>query len=87
MTLGNLRELGVRGLTVHCLNDACRHHTVKVERLSPAGAVTYMDFAAASLSPLRWPSWQRHKLARYDGPFVAATEPLRDGNISGSACS
>jgi hypothetical protein len=28
MTLGNMRELGVRGLAVSCLNHACRHETV-----------------------------------------------------------
>jgi hypothetical protein len=28
MTQGNVRELGVRGLAVHCLNHACRHQTV-----------------------------------------------------------
>jgi hypothetical protein len=28
MTLGNMRELGVRGLAVHCLNHACRHQAV-----------------------------------------------------------
>jgi hypothetical protein len=28
MTLGNMRELGVRGLAVHCLNHACRHEAV-----------------------------------------------------------
>jgi len=28
MTLGNMRELGVRGLAVYCLNPACRHQTV-----------------------------------------------------------
>jgi hypothetical protein len=28
MTLGNMRELGVRGLAVACLNHACRHETV-----------------------------------------------------------
>jgi hypothetical protein len=28
MPLGNMRELGVRGLAVHCLNYACRHQTV-----------------------------------------------------------
>jgi hypothetical protein len=28
MTLGNTRELGVRGLAVSCLNNACRHETV-----------------------------------------------------------
>ena len=25
MTLGNMRELGVRNLIASCLNDACRH--------------------------------------------------------------
>jgi hypothetical protein len=25
LTLGNMRELGVRGLAVYCLNHACRH--------------------------------------------------------------
>ena len=25
MTLGNMRELGVRGLSVHCLNPKCQH--------------------------------------------------------------
>jgi hypothetical protein len=25
MTLGNMRELGVKGLIASCLNDACRH--------------------------------------------------------------
>jgi hypothetical protein len=25
MTLGNMRELGVRHLIAYCLNDACRH--------------------------------------------------------------
>ena len=25
MTLGNMRELGVRNLVASCLNDACRH--------------------------------------------------------------
>jgi len=25
MTLGNMRELGVRNLIAYCLNDACRH--------------------------------------------------------------
>jgi hypothetical protein len=25
MTLGNMREQGVRGLTVYCLNHACQH--------------------------------------------------------------
>jgi hypothetical protein len=25
MTLGNMRELGVRHLTAYCLNNACRH--------------------------------------------------------------
>ena len=25
MTLGNMRDLGVRGLIASCLNDACRH--------------------------------------------------------------
>jgi hypothetical protein len=25
MTLGNMRELGVRNLVACCLNDACRH--------------------------------------------------------------
>ena len=28
MNLGNMREQGVRGLSVTCLNHACRHHTV-----------------------------------------------------------
>jgi hypothetical protein len=28
MTLGNMRELGVRGLAVYCLNHACRHQTI-----------------------------------------------------------
>ena len=28
MTLGNMREQGVRGLAVYCLNHSCRHHTV-----------------------------------------------------------
>jgi hypothetical protein len=28
MTLGNVRELGVRGLAVSCLNHACRHEAV-----------------------------------------------------------
>jgi hypothetical protein len=28
MTLGNMRELGVRGLAVYCLNQACRHQTI-----------------------------------------------------------
>jgi hypothetical protein len=28
MTLGNMREQGVRGLAVYCLNHACRHHAV-----------------------------------------------------------
>jgi hypothetical protein len=27
MTLGNMRELGVRGLAVNCLNDARRRQT------------------------------------------------------------
>jgi len=25
MTIGNMRELGVRRLVAYCLNDACRH--------------------------------------------------------------
>jgi hypothetical protein len=25
MTLGNMRELGVKRLSASCLNDACRH--------------------------------------------------------------
>jgi hypothetical protein len=28
MTLGNMREQGVRGLAVYCLNHECRHHKV-----------------------------------------------------------
>jgi hypothetical protein len=28
MTLDNMREMGVRGLAVYCLNHACRHQTV-----------------------------------------------------------
>jgi len=28
MTLANMREQGVRGLAVYCLNPYCRHHTV-----------------------------------------------------------
>jgi hypothetical protein len=28
MTLGNMREQGVRGLAVYCLNHACPHRTV-----------------------------------------------------------
>ena len=28
MTLKNMREQGVRGLAVYCLNHTCRHHTV-----------------------------------------------------------
>ena len=28
MTLGNMREQGVRGLAVYCLNHTCRHHAV-----------------------------------------------------------
>ena len=28
MTLGNMHRNGVRGLSVTCLNHACRHHTV-----------------------------------------------------------
>jgi hypothetical protein len=28
MTLGNMRELGVRGLAVYCLNPNCLHQTV-----------------------------------------------------------
>jgi hypothetical protein len=28
MTLGNMRELGVRGLAVSCLNHGCWHETV-----------------------------------------------------------
>jgi hypothetical protein len=28
MTLGNMRELGVRGLAVYCVNHACRHQTI-----------------------------------------------------------
>jgi hypothetical protein len=31
MTLGNMRELGVRGLAMHCLNHACRHEA-RVQR-------------------------------------------------------
>jgi len=27
MTLGNMRELGVRGPAVYCLNSVCRHQT------------------------------------------------------------
>jgi hypothetical protein len=33
MTLGNMREQGVRGLAVYCLNHACRHHTVMSARV------------------------------------------------------
>ena len=29
MTFGNMREQGVRGLAVYCLNHSCRHHTVR----------------------------------------------------------
>jgi hypothetical protein len=28
MTLGNMREQGVRGLAVYCLDHACLHRTV-----------------------------------------------------------
>lgn len=28
MTLGNMRQQGVRGLAVHCLNHACGHQMV-----------------------------------------------------------
>jgi hypothetical protein len=28
MTIGNMREQGVRGLAVYCLNSSCRHETV-----------------------------------------------------------
>jgi hypothetical protein len=28
MTLGNMRNLGVRGFVVYCLNHNCRHETV-----------------------------------------------------------
>jgi hypothetical protein len=28
MTLGNMRELGVRGVLVSCLNHECRHQAV-----------------------------------------------------------
>jgi hypothetical protein len=28
MKLGNMREQGVRGLAVYCLNHSCRHYTV-----------------------------------------------------------
>jgi len=28
MTLGNMRQLGVRGLAVYCLNPSCRHRAV-----------------------------------------------------------
>jgi hypothetical protein len=28
MTLGNIRQLGVRGLTISCLNPKCRHEAI-----------------------------------------------------------
>jgi hypothetical protein len=28
MTLANMRQQGVRGIAVYCLNHSCRHHTV-----------------------------------------------------------
>jgi hypothetical protein len=36
MTLGNMRQLGVRNLVAFCLNDACRHEGLIDVRGYPA---------------------------------------------------
>jgi hypothetical protein len=42
MTLGNMRELGVKKLIASCLNDACRHTTlIEVWSYPAATEITY----------------------------------------------
>jgi hypothetical protein len=66
MTFGNMRELGVRGLAVHCLNHARRHQTV-------IGVDDYADEIEVPSFRLRmkctkcggrnvdvWPNWEQH---------------------------
>jgi hypothetical protein len=47
MTLGNMRELGVRNLVAHCLNPSCRHEgLIDVSKL--ADDVEVLSFVRAT---------------------------------------
>jgi hypothetical protein len=86
MTLGNMRQLGVRNLVAFCLNDACRHEgLIDVSSYPAETEVPYFSrHVVCAKCGARgrhidvWPNWKEQPPQEEpDGEGVALTPRLK----------
>jgi hypothetical protein len=78
MTLGNMRELGVKRLIASCLNDACRHTALIDVWSYPAETEIPVRPQARGLRQVRQPGQQDRRAAQLERAAKRA-EPSRQG--------